>query len=238
MVKDRWHLVLIGQEQRRESNREASASLWKIIAAASFQPIGDLQTTYLSWLAVSSMKAEFGKWNAKKTKKKQSTNDNVKSFFDGSTFSNGKGIRSKILAAVQYICSSLVSTQPPMSQRYYENIIYQSSAQALEFYKVSMGFVETTNSTTIPTTVLNRFIEFHQVIPIKFTGKLHEGRPPKLKPKKYILDHIFCQALCNMFVVKHNDVSKQYTICTDVYNVVGHQYIIQQMRTRFCQKTY
>jgi hypothetical protein len=58
--------------------------------------------------------------------------DDVKSCFHGSTFSNGKGIGSTILAAVQYICSSLVSTQPPMSQRYYENIICQSSAQALE----------------------------------------------------------------------------------------------------------
>jgi hypothetical protein len=71
-----------------------------------------------------------------------------------------------------------------------------------------MGFIEITDSTTIPTTVLNRFIESHQVIPIKFTGRLHESRTPKVKPKKYILDHIFCQALCNMFVVKHNNVSK------------------------------
>jgi hypothetical protein len=61
------------------------------------------------------MKAEFGKWNTKKTKKKQPTNDDVKSFFDGSTFSNGKGKGSTILAAVQYICSSLVPTQPPMN---------------------------------------------------------------------------------------------------------------------------
>jgi hypothetical protein len=75
-----WHLVLIGQEQRRESNREASASLWKIIATASFQPIEDLQTIYLSWLAESSMKAEFGKWNTKKTKKKQSNIDDERSF--------------------------------------------------------------------------------------------------------------------------------------------------------------
>jgi hypothetical protein len=50
--EDMWHLVLIGQEQSREGNREASASLWKIIAAASFQPIKDQQTIYLSWLAV------------------------------------------------------------------------------------------------------------------------------------------------------------------------------------------
>jgi threonine/homoserine/homoserine lactone efflux protein len=68
-----WHLVLVSREQRRERNRETSASLWKITAAASFQLIEVLQTTYLSWIAVSSMKAEFSKWNAKKTKKKQST---------------------------------------------------------------------------------------------------------------------------------------------------------------------
>jgi hypothetical protein len=131
--KDMWHLVLIGREQSRESNREASASLWKIIAAASFQPIKDQQTIYHSWLAVSSMKAEFGKWNTKKTKKKQQTNDNAKSVFDGSTFSNGKGIGSKILAAVQYICLSLVPTQPRINQSYYQNIICQSSVKALEF---------------------------------------------------------------------------------------------------------
>jgi hypothetical protein len=54
------HLVLIGQEHN-ERKREASASLWKIIAAASFIPTEDEQTIYLSWLDVSSMKAEFGK---------------------------------------------------------------------------------------------------------------------------------------------------------------------------------
>jgi hypothetical protein len=107
-----WHLVLIGREHN-ERKREASALLWKIIAAASFIPTEDEQTIYLSWLAVSSMKAEFGKWNTKKTKKKQSNIDDVRSFFDGSTFSNGKGIGSTILAAVQYICSSLVPTQSP-----------------------------------------------------------------------------------------------------------------------------
>jgi threonine/homoserine/homoserine lactone efflux protein len=95
------------------------------IAAASFQPIKDLQTIYLSWLSVSSMKAEFGKWNTKKTKKNQLTNGDVKSFFYGSTFSNGKVIGSTLLAAVQYICSSLVPTQPPMSRCYYETIICQ-----------------------------------------------------------------------------------------------------------------
>jgi hypothetical protein len=91
-------------------------------------------------------------------KKKQPTND-VKLFIDGSTFSNDKGTGSTILAAVQYICSSLVPPQPPMNRRYYQNIICQSSAQALEFYKVAMGFVEITDSTTLPTTVLNRFIK-------------------------------------------------------------------------------
>jgi hypothetical protein len=110
--KDMWHFVLSGREQSRENTREASVSLWKIIAVASFQPIEDLQTIYLSWLAVSSMKAEFGKWNTKKMKKKQSTNDDVKSFFDGSTFSNGKCIGSTIPG-----CSSisLVPTQLLMS---------------------------------------------------------------------------------------------------------------------------
>jgi hypothetical protein len=52
-----WHLVLIGQEKSRKSNCEASASLWKLIAADLFQPMDNLQTIYLSWLTVSSMKA-------------------------------------------------------------------------------------------------------------------------------------------------------------------------------------
>jgi hypothetical protein len=43
------------------------------------------------------MKDEYGKCNPKKTKKKQPANNNVKSFFDGTTFSNGKGIGSKML---------------------------------------------------------------------------------------------------------------------------------------------
>jgi hypothetical protein len=93
--KDMWHLVSIGQEHN-ESKGAASASLWKIIAAASFIPTKDEQTIYLSWLAVSSMKAEFGKWNTKKPKQKQSNIDDVRSFFDGSTFSNGKGIGDRI----------------------------------------------------------------------------------------------------------------------------------------------
>jgi hypothetical protein len=132
------------------------------------------------------MKAEFGKWNTKKTKKKQPTNDNVKSFFDGSTFSNGKGIGSTILAAFKYICSSLVPTQPTMNRRYYQKIICQSSAQALEFYEVAMGFIEITDSTTIPTTVLNRIIKSQQVIPIKFTGQLSEHRPTKVEARQDI----------------------------------------------------
>ena len=189
--EDMWHLVLIGREHN-ERKHEASASLWKIIAAASFIPTEDEQTIYLSWLAVSSMKAEFGKWNTKKTKKKQSHIDDVRLFFYGSTFSNGKGIRSIILAAVQYICSSLVPTQSP-SRRYYEKIICQSSEQALEFYKVAMGFVEITDSTTIPTTVLNRFIKSQQGIPIKFTGWLHECRPTKVETRQDI-HHISRQA--------------------------------------------
>jgi hypothetical protein len=60
MDKDMWHLVLISQENGRESNREATDSLWKIIAAASFQPVDDKQTTYPSWLAVSCMNTELG----------------------------------------------------------------------------------------------------------------------------------------------------------------------------------
>jgi hypothetical protein len=56
--KDMWHLVLIGREQARESNWEASDLIWKVIASASFQPMDDLKTIYLSWLAVSCMKAE------------------------------------------------------------------------------------------------------------------------------------------------------------------------------------
>jgi hypothetical protein len=77
--------------------------------------------------------------------------------------------------------------------------------QTLEFYKVAMGFIEITDSTTIPTTILNRFIKLHQAIPIKFTGWLHE--PTKVKTRKYI-HQIFRKALCNMFAVKHNDDSK------------------------------
>jgi hypothetical protein len=53
--EDMWHSVLIGREHN-ESKREASASLWKIIAAASFLHTKDQQTIYLSWLAVSSNK--------------------------------------------------------------------------------------------------------------------------------------------------------------------------------------
>jgi hypothetical protein len=107
-----WHLVLIGREQPREGNQEASDLIWKVIASASFQPMDDLQTIYFSWIAVSCMKAELGRWNPKKTYKKQLTNEDVKSFFDGTTFSNGKGIGSTMLAAVQYICYSLVPSQP------------------------------------------------------------------------------------------------------------------------------
>jgi hypothetical protein len=111
-----------------------------------------------------------------------------KSFFDGTTFSNGKGIESTTLATVQYICSSLVPAQT-RSSRFYENIICQSSAQTLEFYKVAMGFVEISDSTTIPTDVLSRLINSRQVIPIKFTGRLNERQPP----------HMLRQALCNVF---------------------------------------
>jgi hypothetical protein len=213
MDKDMWHLVLIGQEQRRPGNREASASLGKIIAAASYQPIKDLQTIYLSWIALSSMKAEFVTWNTK-MKKKQPTNDDVKSYFDGSTLSNGKGIGSTILASVHYICPSLVPTQLPMNQHYYQKIICQSSAQALEFYKVAMGFVEITDSTTITKTVLNRFITSQQVIPIKFTGRLSARRPTKVETRQDI-HHIFHQALCNMFAVKPTHVLKT------VHNLLG-----------------
>jgi hypothetical protein len=101
-----------------------------------------------------------------------------------------------------------------MSRCYYETIICQSSAQALEFYKVAMGFIEITDSTTIPTTVLNRFIKLQQVIPIKFTGWLHELRPTKVETRQDI-HHIFRQVLCNMFAVKHNHVLKT------VYNLPG-----------------
>jgi hypothetical protein len=45
--KDMWHLVLIGRDQARESNWEASESIWKVIASASFQPMDDLQTIIL-----------------------------------------------------------------------------------------------------------------------------------------------------------------------------------------------
>jgi hypothetical protein len=76
--------------------------------------VDDKQKIYLSWLAVSCMEAELGRWNAKK-KKKQLTNDNVKLFFDGNTFSHGKDIGSTLLAAVQYICSAPVTTQRQLS---------------------------------------------------------------------------------------------------------------------------
>ena len=78
-----------------------------------------------------------------------------------------------------------------------------------------MGFVEITDSTTIPTTVLNRFIKSQQVTPINFTGRLQERRPTKVRARQDI-HHIFRQALCNMFAVKHNEVS--YT----VYNLPGY----------------
>jgi hypothetical protein len=110
--KDVWHLVLIGQEQPREGNWEASDSVWNVVALASFQPRDDLQAIYLSWLAVPCMKADYCRWNPKKTRKKQPTNKDVKSFFDGTTFSNGKHIGSTMLAAVQYICYSLVPSHP------------------------------------------------------------------------------------------------------------------------------
>jgi hypothetical protein len=106
--KDMWHLVLIGREQGRE-NQQAPLP-WKIIAAAWFQPIDDQQTIYLSWLAVSSMKADVRQWNTKKT----CLQEDVKEFFDGKTFSKGKGIGSTIMVAVQYICKSLVVWQSPM----------------------------------------------------------------------------------------------------------------------------
>jgi hypothetical protein len=70
-----------------------------------------------------------------------------------------------------------------------------------------MGFVEITDSTTIPKTVFNRFIKSQQVIPIKFTGWLHDHRPTKVETRQDI-HHIFHQALCNMFAVKHNHVLK------------------------------
>jgi hypothetical protein len=64
--------------------------------------MNDWQTIYISWLAVSPMKADLGKWNTKKACHKQ-----IK-IFNGKAFSKGKGIESTIMAAVQYICTSLV----------------------------------------------------------------------------------------------------------------------------------
>jgi hypothetical protein len=145
---DMWHLVLIGREQVRENQRVPLP--WKIIAAASFQPINDKQIIYLSWLAVSPMKADLRQWNTNKE-----CHEDVKEFFNGKRFSKGKGIGSTIMAAVQYICTSLVVLHPPMqlNYRYYQTIICQSIFPALEFYKVAMGFTEITNTPKIPKTV-------------------------------------------------------------------------------------
>jgi hypothetical protein len=96
--KDIWHLLLIGREQGWE-NQRAPFLPWKIIAAASFQLIDDWQTIYLSWPAVSSMKADSRQWNTKKTCQQE----DVKEFFDGKTFSKGKGIGLTIMVVVQYI---------------------------------------------------------------------------------------------------------------------------------------
>jgi hypothetical protein len=77
--------------------------------------------------------------------------------------------------------------------------------RALEFYKVAIGFIEITDSTSIPTAVSNRFIESHQIIPIKFTSRLNERWPTTVKSRKIIFDQIFHHTLCNMFGL-HNDV--------------------------------
>jgi hypothetical protein len=165
------------------------SSPWKIIAAASFQPINDLQTIYLSWLAVSPMTADFNKWTTKSKK----MHEDVKEYFNGKTFSKGKGIGSTIIAAVQYICLSLVVWQPPMQLNchYYQNIICKSSVQALEFYKVGMGFTEITDMSKIPKTVQEKFIASHQILTIKVIGLLHESRRPKVTSKQHIMDTVF-----------------------------------------------
>jgi hypothetical protein len=113
------------------------------------------------------MKADLRQWNTKKTCHKD-----VKEVFNGKTFSKGKGIGSTIMAAVQYICMSLVVLHPPMqlNDHYYQTIICQSSFQALEFYKVAMGFTEITNISKIPKTVQEKFIASHQILPIKVIG--------------------------------------------------------------------
>jgi hypothetical protein len=69
-------------------------------AAASFQPMDDWQTIYISWLAVSSIKADLRQWNTKKTE-----SEDVQEFFEGKAFSKGKDIGSTIMVAVQYICT-------------------------------------------------------------------------------------------------------------------------------------
>jgi hypothetical protein len=83
------------------------------------------------------------------------------------------------MAAVQYICTSLVEWQPPMIYPNYQTILCQSSFQALEFYKVALGFTEITDTSKIPETVQEKFILSHQIIPIKVIGLLHQRRLPK-----------------------------------------------------------
>jgi len=224
--KDMWHLVLIGRELGRENQRAPLP--WKTIAAASFQPIDDRQTIYLSWLAVSSMKADVRQWNTKKT----CLQEDVKEFFDGKTFSKGKGIGSTIMVAVQYICKSLVVWQPPMIYPYYNTILCQSSFQALEFYKVAMGFTEITNITKIPDTVQKKFIPSNQILPLKIIGILHDRRRPKLAPKKHIMGHIFRKALANMFNIYDENFIQLYIYYQVAYNAKGLRFIIQE--TLFC----
>jgi hypothetical protein len=123
------------------------------------------------------MNAYLCQWNTKKACHKD-----AKEFFNGKTFSKGKGIGSSIMAAVHYICTSLFVLHPPMqlNYRYYQTIIRQSSFQAVEFYKVAMGFTEITNTSKIPKTVQHKFIASHQILPIKVIGMLYECWQPKV----------------------------------------------------------
>ena len=92
---------------------------------------------------------------------------------------------------------------------YYNTILCQSSFQALEFYKVAMGFTEITDITKIPDTIQKKFIPSNQILPIKVIGMLHERRRPKVAPKKHILGHISRKALTNMFNVYHENFSSK-----------------------------
>jgi magnesium-transporting ATPase (P-type) len=181
--------------------------------------MNDLQTIYLIWLAVSPMKAGLNKWTTKKT----GQHKDVKEFFNGKTFSKGNGIGSIIMAAVQYICTSLVEWQPPIIYPNYQTILLQSSFQALEFYKVALGFTEITDTSKIGETVQEKFIVSHQIIPIKVIGLLHQCWLPKMTSKQHIMGTILICLISSMTIFLQN-----YVYYQDAYSTEVLQFIIQK----------